>query len=593
MVDQLDAILHSMQQETISNSKMLEAVHPLYRKSAKNLLHYTAFRQVDLRACQKKLRNLGLTRFANAEGHIYASVYNTNFLLKRLSGETDTAMPKPELSIKKGRRMLTKNTKALLGYRSKGRRVRIMVTMPREAAFDYELVLQMVQQGTNCARINCAHDHAEIWEKIIAHVRKASKAVGRHIQIAMDLAGPKIRTGAIQLGPEVRKFKPERDAIGNIIKPAQILLVPHLNEFSPENALPIGVAAIEQLQLGDMFKFIDARGKTRHLKVISRHAQEVLAHAYETSYIATGMLLQCQNRSNSIVVGALPAVEQPLQLRVGDTFTITKKPIMGQPALIDEDGVVVRSAQISCQLPAVFEHIAVGQRVLFDDGKIEGIIRELHTGFFKVEVTMAKENGSKLKAEKGINFPDSNLGISGLTPKDKKDLKFVAKHADIVNFSFVNTPADVQELHTELRRLKALDRIHIILKIETKIAVANIKEILLAAMQSPHIGVMIARGDLAVEAGWDNIGRVQEDLLVLCAAAHVPVVWATQVLENLAKKGLPSRSEITDATAAIQAECIMLNKGPYIHRAIGLLHTILSKNESNRQKKEVLLPKLP
>ena len=103
---------------------------------------------------------------------------------------------------------------------------------------------------------------------------------------------------------------------------------------------------------------------------------------------------------------------------------------------------------------------------------------------------------------------------------------------------------------------------------------------------------MIARGDLAVETGWDTIGKVQEEILLFCGAAHVPVVWATQVLENLAKKGLPSRSEITDATTAIQAECIMLNKGPYINKAIGLLDTILSNLEANHDKKEVMLPKL-
>ena len=132
----------------------------------------------------------------------------------------------------------------------------------------------------------------------------------------------------------------------------------------------------------------------------------------------------------------------------------------------------------------------------------------------------------------------------------------------------------------------------VILKIETKFAVANLTEILLAAMQAQSIGVMIARGDLAVETGWDNIGKVQEEILQLCGAAHVPVVWATQVLENLAKKGLPSRSEITDATIALQAECIMLNKGPYINRAISLLNSILSDMEANHEKKEVMLPKL-
>ena len=166
-----------------------------------------------------------------------------------------------------------------------------------------------------------------------------------------------------------------------------------------------------------------------------------------------------------------------------------------------------------------------------------------------------------MKAEKGINFPTTDVNISGLTEKDKEDMKFVAEHADIVNYSFVNTAQDVEELLALLEELGALGKLSIILKIETQKAYDNLADILLAAMKTKYVGVMIARGDLAVETGWDNIGMVQKEIIALCNAAHIPVVWATQVLENLAKKGLPSRSEITDATSSLKAECVMLNKG--------------------------------
>ena len=111
-------------------------------------------------------------------------------------------------------------------------------------------------------------------------------------------------------------------------------------------------------------------------------------------------------------------------------------------------------------------------------------------------------------------------------------------------------------------------------------------------MKGERVGVMIARGDLAIETGWENIGQVQQEILSICGAAHVPVIWATQVLENLAKNGLPSRSEITDATTALKAECVMLNKGPYILQAIELLDTILCRMESSQHKNEPMLPKL-
>ena len=103
---------------------------------------------------------------------------------------------------------------------------------------------------------------------------------------------------------------------------------------------------------------------------------------------------------------------------------------------------------------------------------------------------------------------------------------------------------------------------------------------------------MIARGDLALEVGWKSMGMVQEGILSFSSAAHVPVVWATQVLEGLAKKGMPSRSEITDITSSVQAECVMLNKGPHIGEAISFLNEVLINVESSHNKREIMLPKM-
>jgi pyruvate kinase len=99
---------------------------------------------------------------------------------------------------------------------------------------------------------------------------------------------------------------------------------------------------------------------------------------------------------------------------------------------------------------------------------------------------------------------------------------------------------------------------------------------------------MIARGDLAVECGWKRLAEVQEQILWLCEAAHMPVIWATQVLENLAKTGLPSRAEITDAAMAQRAECVMLNKGPGIRQAIYLLDEILRRMQEYQNKKTTI-----
>ena len=115
---------------------------------------------------------------------------------------------------------------------------------------------------------------------------------------------------------------------------------------------------------------------------------------------------------------------------------------------------------------------------------------------------------------------------------------------------------------------------------------------LLAAMKAPRCGVMIARGDLAVECGFERLAEVQEEILWICEAAHVPVIWATQVLETLAKEGMPSRAEITDAAMAQRAECVMLNKGPHVVEAVQVLDDILRRMQGHQAKKRSMLREL-
>jgi pyruvate kinase len=262
---------------------------------------------------------------------------------------------------------------------------------------------------------------------------------------------------------------------------------------------------------------------------------------------------------------------------------------LGMPEQKNEQGKTISLAFISCTSNEIFNSVKENERVLFDDGKIEGIIKEVSERELLILITHAKDTGSSLKSDKGINFPESDLKISGLTEKDKQDLPFVVKYADIVNLSFVNKPADVEELQKELASLDA-ENIGLILKIETQSGFNHLIEILLQAMQNYPVGVMIARGDLAIECGWENMGRIQEEILSICQAAHIPVIWATQVLDNLAKKGIPSRAEITDATMSQRAECVMLNKGPHILSAIKLLDQILKNMKHYQLKKAPLLP---
>ena len=593
LIKKIEAILTKMNLAEQKAKSTLEQVHPDFQKSAINLVHYHAFRNADLRTTQRRLGNLGLTRFANAQGHIMDSLQKTLFILRSLIEPPPSTYEKAKVSIKSSKKLLRKNTTKLFGKPAVGRRVRIMVTMPSEAASNYELVLDLMKNGMNCARVNCAHDTPEVWKQIIQNVKNAAQELGREVKIAMDLAGPKIRTGTVEAGPQVKKFKPTRDEEGNVISPAEIILVPKMDDAVQSNALPLEQTWLKDLQVGDRLKLRDTRQKKRELSVVEIDENGIRTHCNKTVYISTGTRITCTNRGlGAATVGQLPAVERAVILKAGDILQITKDPIPGSSALIDEHGLETKKAHISCQLPKVFKKIKTGDPILFDDGKIEGVIDNISDAFFEVRIIRASAKGAKLKAEKGMNFPNTNLGISGLTAKDKKDLEFVTQYADIVNFSFVNSRKDVQDLLVELQKWDAIGKLAIVLKIETRYAFDNLKDLLLAAMEVNCIGVMIARGDLAVEAGWEAIGKVQHAIVDGCGAAHVPVIWATQVLENMAKNGLPSRSEITDVANSLKTECVMLNKGPFMNDVLQLLNLILSDMEHIQEKTATMLPRI-
>jgi pyruvate kinase len=229
-----------------------------------------------------------------------------------------------------------------------------------------------------------------------------------------------------------------------------------------------------------------------------------------------------------------------------------------------------------------------GERIWFDDGRIGGLVLAASADGLDVQITDAREGGERLAADKGINLPDSQLQLVAPTAQDLVDLAVAAKCADLIGLSFAQTAADVARLRTEMTGL-GVGELGIILKVETRRAFENLPALLFAAMESRAVGVMIARGDLAVECGYERLAEVQEEILWACEAAHMPVVWATQVLESLAKTGRPSRAEITDAAMGERAECVMLNKGPFIVDAMRTLDDILKRMQAHQSKKRPLL----
>ena len=431
-----------------------------------NLSHYIALRGRDLTDLQYRLAARGLSSLGRSESQVAQALDTLIATLRRLTGDSGAAYP--AAGAQAGAAELEAETDRLFGRRQRGGpRARVMATLPTEAGTEPELVDNLVAAGMDCARINCAHDDAEMWGQMIENVREAAARLDRPCRVLMDIAGPKCRILRVKAPPKIRLARGDR-----------VVLVDELREK-------------------------------------------------------------------------------------------TKEPIA-----------------FSLNFPELVDQLVVGSEVFIDDGKAAARVVAKAAGRAEVEVYAAREKGVRLKPGKGVNFPSTELDLPPLTSKDFRDLDFIAEHADLVGFSFVQRVDDIELLQDHLvARAPKREPHGLVLKIETPLAVRNLPTLILQAARHNPTAVMIARGDLAVELGFARLTEMQEEILWLCEAAHTPVVWATQVLDAYVRDGVASRAEMTDAAMAQGAECVMLNKGPYLAEGVAFLRDVLARMDRHRAKK--------
>jgi pyruvate kinase len=273
--------------------------------------------------------------------------------------------------------------------------------------------------------------------------------------------------------------------------------------------------------------------------------------------------------------------DKPGRVHVGDCVRLAVAP---RPPGLETMPVVTVS------FPQVVANLPLQAQVWIDDGKIRARVVGVEGRDRILEIVGARAKGEKLRLEKGVNFPGTSLDLPALSADDLAALPAIANHADMIGFSFVQRPRDIVDLDRAIAAVRP-DRagMPLVLKIETLEAVRNLPGLIVQAAGARPTAVMIARGDLAVELGHVRMAEIQEEILWLCEAARIPVVWATQVLDDLVKEGLPSRAETTDAAMAQRAECVMLNKGPHVVEAIRFLSDIIGKMSRHQSKKYSLL----
>lgn len=441
-----------------------------FAASALNFAHYLAFRRRDIRPLQRRMMQFGLSSLGRAESRVLPTLDAVlNMLRSAVDNATFTQVASEEFFA--GEARIAASAEELLGPLSPHSPVRLMVTLPSEAADNAAFVIRLAELGVEAIRINCAHDDDNTWARMIEQVDRTAERTGWRMKIFMDLAGPKIRTGVVRSDKGLKRVALKEELA--IAVPGQLARTP----------------------------------------------------------------------------GSTPAIECTL-------------------------GEALRAAE-------------PGHRILIDDGKLNTIVVRREPWGVVVQVTAGPEKGYKLKPEKGINFPDTDFSIPALTDDDRAALRFVARHADAVEFSFVQSHEDVAELQEALARERPEDwpGLGMVLKIETSRSVRNLPDMLVRAAGRQPAAIMIARGDLGVQIGFVRLAEMQEEILWLGEAAHVPVIWATQVLESYLKTGVPTRGDMTDAAMATRAECVMLNKGPYLFTGIEHLDLLFGRMSGHISKK--------
>jgi pyruvate kinase len=562
------ALRREIEAEAARRRAQIDAVLPRHRASALNLAHYVGMRRVDVRPLQLELASLALSSLGRSEGHVADTLER---LARWLGGPAEGSR---ELDARRAEAILHENTRALLGPRPRDRHVYVMVTTPEPGAVEPAWADAVLQAGADVLRINAAHGSPAGWEAAIALIRRRAAALRLAPRIFVDLAGPKLRGEIRRTQPGVLHLPRAKDRTGRTARATRLALVPR---YTAGAELPVPARWLAGMRIRDTVTLRDAAGRARKLTVVERTDQGVRAECDRSLYLTGGLPLAWKRGARVLArgrAGALPRAPIELRLSPGDEFVISatgRAGARGTPAL-------------ACPEPDILACVRTGERVLLDDARLVATVLSASDGTLRCRVTQAARTPARLRTGKGISFPDSRIPPRGLDAGDERILEFALAHADGVEVSFVNSPADVRRVG---ERIAAAGRpgFGLILKLETREAMRNLPDILFEAMRYDPVGIMIARGDLAVELGFERLAEMQEELLWFGEACHLPVVWATQVLDSLAHSGVPTRAEVTDAAMSMRAECVMLNRGPHIAAAVRMLADIIRKMEMHQYKK--------
>jgi pyruvate kinase len=566
---------NAVEDEEATQRARIDTTLPKHRLSATNLAHYLGLRKQDIRRLQLELAALGLSSLGRCEGHVRDTLVRVSGWLSGQCGEALIAGD--SLDRAKAESILHENTRNLFGPRPRDRHVYIMVTAPDAAEATVGWADDLLQAGADLLRINGAHQTPQDWELVTSTFKSRASTLGRPARVIVDLPGPKLRAEIRALDEAVLHLPRRKDRFGRTLAPTPVLLVA---EYGEGAQLPVPADWLPRFEAGDVLTLTDSGGRERALLVRGPAEGGVLAECDRSLYIAPGLALVWRRGETRVAegrVGMLPRGPAVLSMDIGDALLVNASGHGEDPA----------TPALACAEPSLLDQVRVGERVILDDGKLVAVVEALRPDGLLCRVQQALKSPTRLRSGKGIAFPDSELSLGRFGPADEVALEFALRNADGVGVSFVGSPQDVALVGERLRQA-GRPGFGMILKLETRGALRNLPDILFEALKYDPVGLMIARGDLAVELSFERLAEMQEEILWLGEACHLPVIWATQVLDTVAHLGLPTRAEVTDAAMSMRAECVMLNRGPHVTSATRMLADIIRKMETHQYKKRSL-----
>jgi pyruvate kinase len=238
------------------------------------------------------------------------------------------------------------------------------------------------------------------------------------------------------------------------------------------------------------------------------------------------------------------------------------------------------NASVSISNPEIYPCLTVGLELLLDDGKIKLVVEENNGASVKTKVLV----GGELSNHKGINIPGVELPMTSLTEKDLIDLEFALDMGvDWIALSFVQRPEDIREA----RKLIA-GKAGILTKLEKPLAIEYLNEIV-----ETSDAIMVARGDLGVEAPPEDVPSLQKKIIRTSKAYGKPVIVATQMLESMINSPMPTRAEASDVATAVfdGADAVMLSAetaaGSYPIDAVSIMDRIIQRSEQDEYYKSI------